>query len=99
MANAVRFLLPCPFKYITGYDCPGCGFQRSFVALLKGNLKESMHLYAPTVPILITVALCILLNFWMGAKSKRPIQVLFTITAAIILVSYSFKIFMPHVHI
>ncbi|MGY0039876.1 DUF2752 domain-containing protein [Pedobacter sp. NJ-S-72] len=23
--------------YVTGYDCPGCGFQRSFLALLKGD--------------------------------------------------------------
>ena len=50
-----RFLLPCPFKHLTGIDCPGCGFQRSVLALLKGNWMESWHYYPATVPILLLV--------------------------------------------
>jgi hypothetical protein len=33
--------IPCPFKFITGCDCPACGSQRSFVFLLKGDLASS----------------------------------------------------------
>ena len=33
----------CPVKLLTGYDCPGCGFQRAFHALLHGNLWEAIH--------------------------------------------------------
>ena len=46
-------LLPCPFKYLTGIDCPGCGFQRSVLALARGNFNESFMLYPPAVPILL----------------------------------------------
>lgn len=48
-----NYLLPCPFKKITGIDCPGCGFQRSLLALLQGNLGQSLHLYPATIPLLI----------------------------------------------
>lgn len=27
--------IPCPFEAVTGYECPGCGLQSSFVDLLK----------------------------------------------------------------
>lgn len=45
-------LLPCPFKYLTGIDCPGCGFQRSVIALIQGNLHQSLHLYPAAIPLL-----------------------------------------------
>ncbi len=28
----------CPSKLLTGYDCPGCGSQRAFHALLHGDV-------------------------------------------------------------
>ena len=31
----------CAFKYLTGYDCPGCGSQRAFHALLHGRVAEA----------------------------------------------------------
>lgn len=46
-------LLKCPFKYLTGIDCPGCGFQRSVLALLNGDLHESLKLYPSTIPLLL----------------------------------------------
>ncbi|AZI25236.1 DUF2752 domain-containing protein [Pedobacter sp. G11] len=46
-------LIPCPFKALTGIDCPGCGFQRSVIALLQGDFSKSWHHYPPTIPLLI----------------------------------------------
>lgn len=28
----------CPLKALTGYDCPGCGSQRAFHAILRGDI-------------------------------------------------------------
>lgn len=43
--NPVQFrLMPkCPFKLITGLNCPGCGIQRAIHALLHGEIKEALH--------------------------------------------------------
>lgn len=49
-------LLPCPFKYVTGIDCPGCGFQRAVLALAQGNLRQSLALYPPAIPLLLFFA-------------------------------------------
>ena len=35
------FFLQCPFKLLTGYDCPGCGSQRALHALLHGDVKQA----------------------------------------------------------
>lgn len=34
-------LLPCPFKWLTGCDCPTCGMQRSILHLLRGDVEQS----------------------------------------------------------
>ncbi len=35
------FYLKCPFKFATGLDCPGCGAQRAFRALLHFNFIDA----------------------------------------------------------
>jgi hypothetical protein len=37
------FFPKCPFHYLTGLDCPGCGSQRAIYALLHGNIKGAIH--------------------------------------------------------
>jgi len=98
LEKAGNYMLPCPFKYLTGYDCPGCGFQRSFLALLKGDFPQSFHLYPATVPILLTIVISLTANYFWGLKSKMLVNVLFMLTGSIITISYLFKIFAPHIH-
>jgi hypothetical protein len=50
-----QHLLPCPFKQITGIDCPFCGFQRSALALFDGDLHRSFLLYPPLVPLIMFI--------------------------------------------
>src|SRR5664279_2915277 len=33
---------PCPFKWLTGWDCPGCGGLRMTHDLLHGNLSAAV---------------------------------------------------------
>ena len=37
-------MLPCPFHVITGLECPLCGSQRMFWALLHGQWAEAFWL-------------------------------------------------------
>jgi len=63
-------LIPCPFKLFFHIDCPGCGMQRSILALLKGDLWESLTYYPPTIPIfalLFYTALHLKFDFKHGA--------------------------------
>lgn len=50
-----QHLFPCFFKSHFGIECPGCGSQRAFIALLKGNLSESLHYHAAIIPFIVTI--------------------------------------------
>lgn len=84
-------LLPCSFKELTGFECPGCGIQRSLIELLHGNLVESIQLFPALIPTIWTFAfLLIHLNF----KIKKGSQVLLwsaIVNFAIMLASYIWK--------
>ncbi|MDR1527457.1 MAG: DUF2752 domain-containing protein [Dysgonamonadaceae bacterium] len=63
-------LLPCPAKHFFHIDCPGCGLQRSILALLKGDFVESLSVYPATILIfvlLVYTALHLKFDFKQGA--------------------------------
>lgn len=86
-------LIPCPFKYLTGIDCPGCGFQRSVIALIHGELNKSLSLYPAAIPL-------ILLSIYVAAdgyfKLDNPKHMFkktfFMIVGLLIVGSYFYKI-------
>jgi len=39
-----NFFIPCPIKYTTGYECPGCGSQRAIHELLNFNFYSAFRL-------------------------------------------------------
>ncbi|MBK7215317.1 MAG: DUF2752 domain-containing protein [Bacteroidales bacterium] len=46
----------CPFYYLTGYKCPGCGSQRAVHALLHldfGKAMKANPLLVPSIPYII----------------------------------------------
>lgn len=45
----------CPFKALTGLDCPGCGSQRAVHAILHGDFMKAFYhnaLLMPFIPYL-----------------------------------------------
>ncbi|MEO0571350.1 MAG: DUF2752 domain-containing protein, partial [Bacteroidota bacterium] len=39
------YMLPCATKQFLGFDCPGCGLQRSVLLLLQGDLIGAFYMY------------------------------------------------------
>ena len=49
-------MLPrCTFKALTGWDCPGCGSQRAFHALLHGRVGEAWRMN-PALFVMVPLA-------------------------------------------
>lgn len=46
-----RFSLPCAFRMVTGFYCPGCGGTRAVKFFLSGHIIKSF-IYHPLVPYL-----------------------------------------------
>ena len=85
-------LIPCPFKALTGIDCPGCGFQRSILALIQGDIAKSIYLYPATI-LLLATGIFTIANARLNLDPKKYIRrTLYISTATIIAVAYAVKI-------
>ena len=92
-------LIPCPFKYLTGIDCPGCGFQRSMLALLQGDFHKSFLLYPSTVPLLLFFTYGLADKYFNLDTAKNTVKkTLFMVVGSIVLISYCFKIWGLYTH-
>lgn len=53
------FWMPkCPFRLLTGWNCPACGLQRAFHALLHGHLAEALsynYFFVVSIPYAVVL--------------------------------------------
>ena len=64
------FYPKCPFRMLTGYECPGCGSQRAIHYLL--NLKISSAIHANAL-LVFSIPYVLLLFFAELFKSKSKL--------------------------
>jgi Protein of unknown function (DUF2752) len=95
-ADAVRWLeknlLACPSKKFLHIECPGCGLQRSYIALMKGDLAASFQLYPAAIPMLILFCFLLLHLFFRFKNGSKILMMLYIFCATIIAVHYIYKI-------
>lgn len=85
-------LLPCPYKSLLGIDCPGCGMQRAFVALLRGRVLDSLMLYPALLPVLFTLGLTVVHLKFRLRQGAAYIKYSYILTVSIVVVSYILKL-------
>lgn len=92
-------LIPCPFKYLTGIDCPGCGFQRSVIALIHGNLQKSFNLYPAAIPLML-LAIYVAADCYFKLDNSRNLvkKTLFMVVGLLIIGSYCYKMWELYIH-
>lgn len=64
------FVPKCPFKMITGYSCPGCGFQRALHAFLHGHWLEALQYNWFLIASIPYAVALILTNWCLPPKQK-----------------------------
>lgn len=58
---------PCPFRFLTGLHCPGCGSGRALYALANGDLASAWamnKLAVASIPLLL----------WLAASPLAPVR-------------------------
>ena len=75
---AVSLFPPCPFYFLTGFYCPGCGSQRAIHQLLHGNIFGAVGynaLLVLSLPVLFLSARMFILNIFK--KENRKVDFLY----------------------
>ena len=85
-------LQPCIYKQSLGIECMGCGFQRALIALLKGNIWESLMLYPGLIPMIVLFGILVLHLIFHLKKGATLLKYLFIGNICIIFISYIIKI-------
>ena len=84
-------MLPCIYKTLFGFDCMGCGLQRSLNHLYHGNFIEAFKMY-PAIYILIPLALIIIVSiFYKFKNANKIINGLAIASISIIIISFIIK--------
>jgi len=62
---------PCPFHYLTGLYCPGCGSLRAIHQLLHGNLEAAWAMNPLTVLLLPFVGCALAADAMVRIRGRR----------------------------
>lgn len=84
--------LVCPVKKYLHMDCPGCGMQRSFIALLQGDIGLSLRLHPVTIPLLLFLLYFLLHLIVKFKNGNRVIVYAYLFVTILIVTNYIYKI-------
>lgn len=86
------YMLPCMFKKMFGFDCIGCGIQRSFLLLFKGKIIDAFYMY-PAIYSTLLFFIFIALHILDKKHSYHKIVIsLAIINAIVMIIAYVYKL-------
>ncbi len=84
--------LPCFYKKTLGVECPGCGMQRAFIELLKGDIWQSIMIYPALIPILFMIFFLMLHISLKFKKGPVILKITFIFNIVLITLNYIYKL-------
>lgn len=85
------YMLPCFTKKLLGFDCPGCGLQRSVTFLIQGDYIAAFEMYPAIYTIVSLFAFLLADAFFKIKYANKIIITLMTSSVALILINYILK--------
>ncbi len=80
------FYPPCPFNYLTGYYCPGCGSMRALHELLHGRFLNALDLNPLMIVSLPFLMYVYFKEYWPWGSPDEKSRQLHPWTAKIVLI-------------
>lgn len=88
------YMLPCLNKKLLGFECMGCGLQRSVALLLKGQFIEAFFMY-PGVYTLIALFGFLIVNHFKNFKFANKIIIILAILNVVTIIgNYLLKLYL-----
>lgn len=88
-----EYMLSCPTKKYLGFECLGCGLQRSVVLLFKGEFAEAFFMFPAIYPLLLLGSMIVIHQFSPLKNIVKIVWVLGILSAATMVGSYVLKHF------
>ncbi|WP_416442770.1 DUF2752 domain-containing protein [Leeuwenhoekiella sp. A16] len=86
-----KYMLPCLVKKYLGFECVGCGLQRSLLLLFEGRFADSFHMYPAIYPLVLLIGYTALSIFIKLRFSPIITPALAIISVLTMVVSYCLK--------
>ena len=94
MDSLDKYMIPCLNKKLFGFDCMGCGMQRSLSLMLHGEFTSAFYMY-PAIYTLILLFGVIAINTIKNFKhANRIILILAILNGIIIIANFMIKTFL-----
>ena len=86
-----EYMLPCLNKKYLGFECMGCGIQRSISLLFKGEFIEAFYMYPAIYPLIALLGFLLINQFTNLKFANKGVILLAIMTVATIIISYTIK--------
>ena len=92
MKDLNNYMLPCMNKQVLGFECPGCGIQRSVTLVSEGKFVDGFLMY-PAIYTLSLLGIVILVSvFYKFKYSTKIISILAIISIVLILTNFIYNL-------
>ena len=88
------YMLPCLNKKFFGFECMGCGLQRSAALLIKGEFVDAFFMYPAIYTILVLFGFIIINSFRNFKFGNKIIIILAMLNVAVIIGSFLLKLYL-----
>ena len=86
-----EYMLPCLNKKYLGFECMGCGLQRSVALIFKGELVNAFYMYPAIYPLILLLGVLIANQFINFKFANKSIIILAILTVSTMIISYIIK--------
>ena len=87
-----EYMIPCMSKSLFGIECPGCGAQRAFALMIKGEFADAFFMF-PAIYTTLIFLLFVSLSFIDRARNYHKLIISSAIiNAVIMIVAFIYKI-------
>ena len=90
--NLEDYMLPCLNKKLFGFDCLGCGLQRSVLLILKGDLIGAFKMFPAIFSLIFLIGYVFLNLKYNFNNSQFIIRLLFAVNAILIVGNFILKL-------
>ncbi len=87
-----EYMLPCLNKKYLGFECMGCGLQRSVALILKGEFVDAFFMYPAIYPLFFLFSFLIVNQFISFKYANKSIIFLAILTVSTMIISYVIKL-------